>query len=159
MVIVTDRFVGLGDLAFSCEPKDVIKTFALASCVGITAFCAAPLVAGMIHIVLPDAPEYSSVTQSPCYYAATGVPLFVERLAAHGCKKDEIIVNIYGGASSVRKNDFFNIGARNLAAVEESLRRLRVPFRLADVGGLVSRSLYLDVGTGAVAISRQPIVI
>ena len=155
----TDRFVGLGDVAFSSDPKDVIKTFALASCVGITAFCVLPHIAGMIHIVLPDEPEFSISAKNPCYYAATGVPLFIKRLEAHGCTLQNTVFNVYGGASSARKNDFFNIGARNLAAVEDSLRQLRVPYQLTDIGGCVSRSLYLDVGTGAVEVNRQPIVI
>lgn len=154
----TDRFVGLGDIAISSVPGDMIKTFALASCVGITAYCSSLHIAGMIHIVLPSRPKNSSSASAPGYYASTGVPIFIHRLLSLGCKKNELVLNVYGGAYAINKGDFFNIGLHNIHAVQNSLKRLNVSYLLTDVGGCISRTLFMDVSTGAVKISKLPII-
>lgn len=158
-VYITDRFVGLGDIAISSSPGDVIKTFALASCVGVTAHFAPLHISGMIHIVLPSHPKSSVAVSNPCYYASTGVPLFINKLLDLGCKKEDLFVNVYGGADSLCESDFFKIGLRNINAVQDSLRRLNVPYLMADVGGCVSRTLYMDVATGTVEVSKLPIMV
>jgi chemotaxis protein CheD len=154
-----DNIVGLGDAFISSSPDDKIKTFALASCVGITAFCSSAHVAGMIHIVLPFRPKNIESSQNPCYYASTGVPLFINSLLEKGCKKSELTVNIYGGANSINFSDCFNIGLRNLHAVQDSLKALGIRYNLADVGGCISRTLMMDVGTGSVKVNTLPIII
>jgi chemotaxis protein CheD len=160
-----DNIVGLGDISVSEVPGVIIKTFALASCVAITAYCTSLHIAGMIHIVLPSCPE-NSVSDSnnpwkrnPCYYASTGVPLFINKLLAKGCKKSELTVKVYGGATTSHCDDCFNIGSRNLRVVRDSLTRLGVRYTLADVGGNISRTLFMDVTTGTVRINTLPIII
>lgn len=159
MVINLDNIVGLGDISISSISGDIIKTFALASCVGITAYCASLHLAGMIHIVLPTRPKHSIVNSKPSYYASTGVPLFIKSLLENGCAKNELAIKIFGGAFSPNKNDYFNIGLRNLNEVENSLRLLNVPYMLVDVGGSNSRTLFMDVATGAIKVHKLPILI
>lgn len=153
-----DKIVGLGDISISKVPGDIIKTFALASCVGITAYCASLHIAGMIHIVLPKRPEYSASNQNLCYYASTGVPLFIQKMQDQGCKKSELIVKVYGGAATVRTDDCFNIGSRNLHEVQNLLSRLNVCYTLVNVGGSISRTLFMDVATGAIKVNTLPIL-
>lgn len=152
-------YVGLGEIKISSTPGDVIKTFALASCVGITAYCPKTHTAGMIHIVLPNKFCSSTHVMRPSYYASTGVPLFIQKMLMHGCRKSDLIINIYGGASSIAKNDCFNIGMRNLEIVKDNLMKMHIPFTLADVGGKVSRTLSMDVSTGVVSVRLLPICI
>lgn len=158
MVFKLDIPVGLGEIAISKNPDDLIKTFALASCVGITAYSKNNHVAGMIHIVLPERPTNSDLQTPPGYYAKTGVPAFINKLLSAGCRKSDLKISIYGGAES-RFKDHFNIGRRNLDSVKEALLNLGLDFILADVGGKISRTLIMDVSTGNVSINTLPIMI
>ena len=45
-----DKIVGIGEYAISNRREDIIKTFALASCVAVTAYSPSKGVAGMVHI-------------------------------------------------------------------------------------------------------------
>lgn len=146
-----DRLVGLGEYIVTGNPDDTIKTFALASCVGITAYSPLRKIAGMTHIVLPACPDSPDV-HTPCYYADRGVPLFIDRLCAAGCTIGELRFKLFGGADSMRKDDIFNIGARNLEAVERILREKRVDYQKAEVGGTISRTLTMNAGTGEVSV-------
>lgn len=150
--------VGLGEIAISKNPGDCIKTYALASCVGITAYSKNNHIAGMIHIVLPERPESSETNVPPGYYAATGVPIFIKKLLSAGCFKNDLTICIYGGAES-HCEDHFNIGRRNLLSVQKVLTELGLNFTLVDVGGNISRTLIMDVSTGNVSISALPIII
>lgn len=145
-------------MAISSTPGDIIKTFALASCVGVAAYCSELPLAGLIHIVLPHRPECGEANPGPSYYASTGVPLFIRRLREKGCELSRLSVRLYGGADAQNADDCFNIGKRNLKAVQSALDRLGVSYVLADVGGFLSRTLYFDVATGKVKVNTLPIV-
>jgi len=149
--------VGLGDIIISNDTSDILKTFALASCVGITAYSASLHIAGMIHIVLPNRPENSVSNSSPSYYASTGVPLFIRKMLKAGCHKNELTVSVYGGAFAHCVNDCFNIGVRNIKSVKNILTELNVCYNLTDIGGHISRTLIMDVATGTVKINTLPI--
>lgn len=149
--------VGLGEIAISKNPDDCIKTYALASCVGITAYSKNNHIAGMVHIVLPERPKNSETRVPPGYYASTGVPLFIKKLLTAGCYKSDLTICIYGGAKSHCK-DHFNIGRRNLFSVQKVLTELGFNFTLVDVGGNISRTLMMDVSTGNVSIDKLPII-
>lgn len=153
-----DRYVGLGEIQISSIPGDIIKTFALASCVGITAYCAPMHTAGMIHIVLPGKAG-GGLTEKPCYYAVTGIPIFINKMKNCGCDTSKLEIKVYGGANSIKKGDCFNIGMRNLRAVSDIFKKLHVPFNFIDVGGEISRTLIMDVSTGAVTVNKLPICI
>lgn len=91
-----DNYVGLGEIKISSTPGDVIKTFALASCVTVTAYCPITQTAGMIHIVLPDRScSVDGNIMCPAYYAVTGVPLLIQQMISHGCRKKDLIINVY----------------------------------------------------------------
>lgn len=152
-----DKVVGLGEIVITNNTDDTIKTFALASCVGVTAYSEQHHLAGMIHIVLPYRPESSDSNSSPSYYASTGIPLFIRRLLQKGCRKNDLKINIYGGANAAQQKDYFNIGKRNLAAVEAILERYGINYTLVDVGGRISRTLIMDVSSGSVKVNTLPI--
>jgi chemotaxis protein CheD len=152
--------IGIGEYAVSETTTDAIKTYALASCVAVTAYCPSKKAAGMIHIALPAAPAGAEQDYKPAYYADMGVPLLIQAMSCHfGCRKEEMILRMYGGADSIRKNDRFNIGRRNIEAVTSVLSGMDLRVHSADVGGTISRTITLDVATGAVKTVTQDIVI
>ena len=111
----------------------------------------------MVHIALPSPTGMDSISR-PGYYATTGVPLLINKLCnKFGCHKGELMIHIYGGADSIYKNDIFNIGKRNIEAVNYVLSSLNLKIYHADVGGTLSRTIEIAVEDGDIKITRQPI--
>jgi len=46
--------VGIGQLAISRDPREVLIAYGLGSCIGVSAYDAQTRVAGMVHVLLPD---------------------------------------------------------------------------------------------------------
>lgn len=156
-----DKIVGIGEIAVSNNKKDMIKTFALSTCVAVAAYSPIKNAAGMVHIALPSPAQPGNAgVLRPGYYATTGVPYLIEKMCTEmGCLKGELRVELFGGARSVRKNDIFNIGQRNLDTVKEILNKLNIRYNATETGGTCSRSLHMDVATGRIEMTTQPIAI
>jgi chemotaxis protein CheD len=155
-----NHYVGIGEYMISKDSTNTIKTFALSSCVAVLAYHPIKLVAGMIHIALPSPTESSFIKDRPAYFASTGVPLMLREIhTKYGCLPGELIIRIYGGAKSVRANDFFHIGERNIKAVKQVLSGLNLRIHKEDIGGFVSRTLEMRVNTGIVKVIEQPLCI
>ena len=152
-----DRFVGIGDFIISNNREDIIKTFALASCVAVTAYCSPSKVAGMIHIALPSPPYDIDIYARPGYYATSGLPLFINKMCSeYGCSKKDLRIDLYGGSNSIN-GDVFQIGKKNIAMVKKILMNMNLLYNIDETGGNVSRTLAMDVATGTVKIMKQPI--
>lgn len=154
------RIVGIGEMIISNDINDTIKTFALASCVGVTAYSQRRKVGGIIHIALPNPGAMENLDMRNCFYASTGLPLFVNALCnQYGCSKGELNIRLYGGADSIRLNDTFNIGRKNIQKIKEILGKMNLDIQFEEIGKNVSRTIELDMGNGHVNIWRQNIII
>lgn len=154
-----DIIVGLGDYAISNKQDDILKTYALSSCVGVTMYCPVLGVAGMIHVVLPD-DQINNNQYKPSYYATTGVPLLLHNLESEfGCKNHNLVIRLYGGADSIQHSDLFCIGRKNIYAVTTLLSEMKLNFQYSGVGGKLSRTIEMEVATGNIKVFTQPIKI
>lgn len=152
--------VGMGEYIISNNSADTIKTYVLASCIGVTAFSPIRKVAGMLHVVLPAPTNVNESRERPGYYAATGIPLLIGQMCReYGCLKGELEIHLYGGADSIRSNDTFNIGRRNIEMAMSVLSNMYLKIHASDVGGTHSRTLEMDVGTGKIKVFCQSIQI
>lgn len=156
-----EKIVGIGEYVISNNKEDIIKTFALASCVAVTAYSPVNETAGMIHIVLPCQTTTSFENyQQPYYYATLGVPLFINKMCLqYGCMKNDLIIELFGGAKSSNRNDIFNIGQRNIITVKKVLKDMNLNYIDTETGGTNSRTLELNVKTGKKQIFSQPMII
>jgi chemotaxis protein CheD len=156
-----DKIVGIGGIAISDTMGDRIKTYSLASCVAVTAYCPAKHTAGMIHVALPEHTRQKDWrNQPPCYYATLGVPLLLHQMCVkYKCPKETLEIELFGGADSIKQNDMFRIGMENVKAVIEMLKQLDVNYLADEIGGTNSRTLELDVATGGKMIQLQPLII
>lgn len=154
------RIVGIGEMVISNNQEDVIKTFALASCVALVAYSPLRKVGGMIHIALPNPLADKESIIRPYYYASTGIPKIINEICSqYGCLKGELEINLYGGADSIRQDDIFNIGRRNIEAVTLSLVNQNLVVNNKEIGGTVSRTIELQIATGEINVIYQPIKI
>ena len=152
------RLVGIGEFLITDDPGDVIKTYALSSCVAVTAYNHCKKVAGMIHIALPAPARTDDLKEKPAYYARTGIPLMFDLMyMRYGCSLGELEVKLYGGANSIRNNDVFNIGLKNIYEVKQQLINMKLDYSDGDIGGNLIRTLEMDVDTGIITVFTQPI--
>jgi chemotaxis protein CheD len=148
--------VGIGDLAVSANPEDVVKTFALGSCVAVIAWDKVNRIAGMIHVALPDAainPE--KAREKPAYFASTGIPAFMEELRRSSAARPFLVIKLAGGSNILDGAGRFDIGKRNLLAIRKLLWKHGLGTIAEDVGGSISRTVTISVATGEVTVNSQ----
>lgn len=160
MGILMKSIIGIGEYAVSDSTVNTLKTYALASCVAVTAYCPSKKVGAMIHVALPKPGNPKDGLSRPGYYATTGIPVMIEKMCReYSCSISGLQIQIFGGADSISDKDIFHIGRRNIEAVIETLAHLQLVIRNAYVGGKISRTIEMNLNTGKVEISTQPISI
>ena len=151
---MASRTVGIGEWVVSSDPADIIKTYALGSCVAVLVYDSKVRIAGMIHVALPDSsvdPERAKVL--PGYFADTGLPVMIEEMKRLGAVRAHVCVKLAGGSSVMDSAGLFDIGKRNILAVKKQLWRSTLGPIAEDVGGTMSRTVSLSVSTGETTLS------
>ncbi len=152
MAVVVD----IADLAVSNDPTETLVTYSLGSCIGVVVHDPATHVGGLLHYMLPEsqlAPEKARV--SPAMFCDTGVPKLFHAAYALGASKQRLVVKIAGGSQLLDDNGTFNIGKRNYLALRKIFWKNGVLIAAEHVGGSLSRTLRLDVGTGVVTVKSR----
>lgn len=148
--------VGVGDCQLSADPASVLVTYALGSCIAVVIWDPAAQVGGLLHFMLPEAGRTrgAEAVAQPYRYADTGTPLLFRAAYRMGADKRRLVVRLAGGAAVVNDGGLFNIGKRNYAAVRRILWQAGVMVHGEDVGGAVSRTVRMEVGTGKLTVRR-----
>ncbi|HVS51306.1 MAG TPA: chemotaxis protein CheD [Opitutaceae bacterium] len=145
--------VGVGDMGVSNNPSFTLSTYALGSCVGIAAYDPTAKVGGLLHIMLPDSSISADKAQrQPAMFADTGLPLLMNSLVGLRAEPSRLRLMLAGGASVLNVADNFKIGERNIRATSDWLRKHGFAVRHAVLGGTINRTVYLNVGTGAITL-------
>ena len=148
-----DLKVGIGDMKFT-RGNNIIITYALGSCIGITFYDPVIKLGGLLHIMLPSRSDAND--PKVFKYADTGIRETVRKLTAFGMVKTRTVVKIAGGAKMFEmkggSSDFGNIGQRNAAMVKKVLMEERMRITAEDTGGSYARTMLLNVATGDVVI-------
>ncbi len=134
--------IGISDLN-TARPPDSLITYALGSCVGICLYDATARVVGMSHVLLPSSAQIPG-NNTPMKFADTAIPMLLVKMQALGARPANIKAKIAGGAqmfASAGNASIANIGARNVAAVKQTLQRLHIPIVAEDTGANYGRTL------------------
>ena len=151
-----EQVVDIADFKVSASPGDVLVTYSLGSCIGVTIWDPKVQVGGMLHYMLPDSslsPEKAET--NPAMFADTGVPALFRAAYELGASKKNIVVKVAGGSQLLDDNGTFNIGKRNYVMLRKIFWKNGVLIEAEDVGGSVSRTLRLAVGSGSVTLKSQ----
>jgi chemotaxis protein CheD len=145
--------VGIGELAVSNDPNVVLATVSLGSCLAISMYDPAVKVGGLLRALLPEGrAEPDRAERCPGLFVDTGLAALLRALAPYGVERPRLHVCLAGAADCLGAGTTFNLGQRNLQTARELLQRYHLPVHAAAVGGVVSRSIFLDVGTGTVRV-------
>ena len=148
--------IGIGEYFVSDEPSDVIKTYALGSCVAVIMFDKIKKIAGLVHIALPDSMiSVEKKNNLPGYFADTGIFTLLEEMKKKGANLRDIWIKIIGGANVLHTEYKFDIGIRNVLAIKKILWRVNLGVIAEDIGGKIARTCILNVGTGEITISSN----
>ena len=146
--------VGIGELAVSQNPNEVIVTHALGSCIAVCIFDPVVRVAAMLHFLLPESQiNAERAKNQPAAFADTGIPMLFQTAYKYGLDKKRAIVKLAGGAElGDSGGSALQIGRRNALAAKNLLWKNGVLVKSQDVGGSVARTVYLSVQDGRMQI-------
>jgi chemotaxis protein CheD len=149
------QVVGVADMKVSANPGETIITYALGSCLGITAYDPAVRVGGMLHVMLPTSTIDSlKGREAPFMFVDTGLPLLLQECRKAGARPERLILKVAGGACAHVKeeDDYFQIGKRNFVILKKLAQANGLALQAYEVGGTQSRTLSLEIATGTVRI-------
>ena len=148
MTAATEIAVRMGEIAVSSNPDDVLLSIGLGSCIGLALVDQRRGIAGLAHVMLPEAPTGGGPAGK---FADLAVPELVEQVTALGGSRPLLRAVIVGGAQmfSLGSSAAMDIGVRNDAAVRAALAKERISIVAAEVGGSNGRTIRVIPG-GAV---------
>jgi chemotaxis protein CheD len=143
--------VRMGEIEVSSEAGEELVARGLGSCIGLALIDRQSGVAGMAHIVLPEAPN--DADPEPGKFADLAVPELISQMKRAGASVRRLDAVLVGGARMFELGDL-DIGARNAEAVKDGLARSGVSVRAADTGGNRGRTMRLTVGEFTVRVKE-----
>jgi chemotaxis protein CheD len=150
--------VGVADLKISRDVEDLLITYALGSCLGITVYDIRLKRAGLLHCMMPDSSiDRSKAAGNPCLYVDSGMKIMLDNFFINGSRKNDLIIRVAGGSSSKEneEEDFFQIGRRNFVSLRKYLWNEGLMLKAYDVGGYGSRTVTLEVENGKMLIKSK----
>jgi len=150
---MSEIVVGISDLKVSANANDILVTYALGSCVGVTVYDPVAKVGGLLHFMLPESSlDIRKAGENPAMFADTGIPLLFKSCYELGAKKKRMIVKVAGGASILDDANFFRIGQKNITAMKKLFWKNSVLIEGEDTGSNCNRTFSIHISTGKVFV-------
>ena len=146
------KSAGLGQIAVSNEPDDILVAYGLGSCVAVVGYDPAARVGGLLHALLPF---HRDGDANMAKFVDTGIPLLVRQMEKLGADRCRTVWYVVGGAEMLHMTGLspdFNIGARNSEAARTVMAREGLPVKRTDVGGTAGRTVKLNLRNGTVTV-------
>lgn len=143
----------MADFAVSNSPNLILTTYSLGSCLGIAVYDPVARAGGLLHTMLPDSnlqPE--KVLLQPGMFVDTGFNALLRAISELDAEPERLKIYVAGGAQIMDSTGFFNIGKKNYDALAEILKQERLQIYAEQVGGLVNRTMHLNIATGGVSL-------
>jgi chemotaxis protein CheD len=153
---MSDIIVGVADVKYSNNPKDVLITYALGSCIAVAIYDPVVKVGGLLHFMLPDSSlDMAKAKESPAMFADTGVILLFKSCYSLGAEKKRIATKIAGGASIIDNTNYFRIGEKNVMSLRKLFWKNNVFVDAEDIGKNHNRTVRLEIATGKVYVKSS----
>lgn len=144
-----EKIIGISEFAVSDSADDVLITYSLGSCVGLTLHDPFAGVGGMLHAMMPvSSMDPGRAERCPAMFTDTGVAALLQSLFDMGASRKNLVAKVAGAAVQMDQSGLFRIGERNHMVLRRVLWKNDILLAGEDVGGSVSRTLLLEVATG-----------
>ncbi|MFO7776254.1 MAG: chemotaxis protein CheD [Candidatus Hydrogenedentota bacterium] len=143
------RVVWVSDMGVSSNSADVLITYSLGSCIGLTLFDPEAGVGGLLHSMLAlSRMDKAKAEANPCMFTDTGATRLIQTLLDMGASKARLVAKVAGAAAPLEAHNAFQIGERNYTVLRKVLWKNGILIAGEDVGGKAPRtmSLYMDCG-------------
>ena len=148
--------VGVADMATASAAQGRLITYALGSCIGLTAWDPTQRIGGMLHFMLPQPGEGADPKDLKVnMYATTGIPMMFRRLLELGCRRERLVVCAAGGAEVIHDSGVFAIGKRNRTILRKLFWKNNILLAADDTGGNISRTMSMSLSDGTVTIRTK----
>lgn len=144
-----NHVIGISEMQVSSDSRDVLVTYALGSCVGLSLYDPATRVGGLIHCMLPLSKiDPQKAAKNPAMFVDTGVQTLLQALFDLGAQRSTLQAKAAGASRIMDADGVFNIGERNHTVLRKVLWKNSILIAAEDVGGSAPRTMYLHMDTG-----------
>ncbi len=141
--------IDIADGCISSNSDDVLVTYSLGSCLGVAIYDPEVRVGGMIHCMLPlSSADPHKAEVRPFMFVDKGMMEILSQLFQHGLSRERAMVKVAGCARILDNSNLFRIGERNFTVLRKILWKNGLMIKGEAIGGSVSRTLRLEIGTG-----------
>lgn len=148
--------IGISDMKVSNSTDDILVTYSLGSCVGVTLYDPVARIGGMVHCMLPlSKTDPEKAKNKPAMFTDTGVSALIQTALDMGAQKQRLIIKVAGAAQLMDENGTFRIGERNLTVLRKVLWKNNIIIAAEDVGGTIARTVFLHMDTGQTVVRSQ----
>jgi chemotaxis protein CheD len=151
-----NHIVGVSDAKVLKNSDDVIVTYSLGSCVGLSLYDPVVRVGGLIHCMLPLSKiDPAKAETNPSMFTDTGVVALLEAVFNLGAERKRLMAKVAGASSLLDDKGMFRIGERNYTVLRKVLWKNNILIAAEDVRGTVSRTMSLNMATGKTFIKSR----
>ena len=148
--------IGISEMHISDSPDDMLITYSLGSCVGVSMYDPDAVLGGLIHCMLPMSKiDPARARLRPCMFIDTGITLMLQELLNKGANKQRLVVKVGGAASLMNDDSMFRIGERNIVILRKLLWKNKLLITAEETGGTVARTMALYMDTGKTTLKVQ----
>ena len=148
--------VGISEKCVTNDPADVLVTYSLGSCVGLSLYDPSAQVGGLIHCMLPlSRIDKAKAESRPEMFVDTGVIVLIQAVLNLGATKRKLVACVAGASKLLDEKGTFNIGERNYTMLRKVLWKNNILIQAEDVGGSIARTVFLHMATGKTSIKSQ----
>ncbi len=132
--------IGISEMKVSNRLDDILVTYSLGSCIGLSLYDPIHNIGGMIHCMLPLSKiDVEKAGHNPEMFIDTGVPSLLRTMFGMGAGKNRIVAKVAGAANIFNDKAKFNIGERNYTVLRKILWKNNILLSGEDIGGIIGR--------------------
>jgi chemotaxis protein CheD len=150
------RVVDIAAMLISDNPNDVLVTYSLGSCVGLSLYDPELRLGGIIHCMLPlSSIDKAKADANPFMFADAGISKMLQTLFNMGAVRRRLVAKAAGAAAPLDEKGLFRIGERNHAVMRKILWKNEILLAAEAVGGTAPRTMYLRICDGKLTIRSK----
>lgn len=148
-----NHIIGIAEMKVTDKPDDVLVTYSLGSCIGLSLFDPSVGVGGLIHCMLPlSKMDEAKARANPAMFTDTGVLTLLQSVFDMGAERRNLVAKVAGGAMFLDDKKIFCIGERNYTVLRKILWKNNILVSAEDVGGTAPRTMSLYMASGRTTI-------